>query len=106
VLDIFWQHTIRVKRYQGSGAKGDVFADEVELKGLVEDANTLVTNAQGEQVNSSARVFLPADTAPIPLDSEVTLTGPCLGRTTRVIGVNVHDAGGLPTPDHVEVVLL
>jgi hypothetical protein len=101
----WWQHAVKVRRFQGTGAKGNVYAAEDDLRGLVDDSNKLVTDATGEQVVSSARVFLPAGTAAIPLDSEVTLTGPFLGRTTTVIAVSVHDAGSQDTPNHVELAL-
>jgi hypothetical protein len=105
LLADWWQHTVTVKRLAGSNAYGNTYADGVDLLGFVDDSNRLVVNASGEQVVSSARVFLPAGTDPVPLDSEVTLQAPFLGRTTKVIAVSVHDAGSQDVPAHVEIAL-
>lgn len=102
----WWVHQVTVKRRAGSGAYGDVYDAPQTLTGMVDDSTRLVTNAQGEQVASSARVFLPAATADIPLDSQVTLPATFAGRTTRVIAASRHDAGAQPTPNHLEIALL
>lgn len=104
-LSAWWVHTVSVARYTGSGAYGDVFATATTATGFVDDSRQLVRDVSGQEVVSSARVFLPAATVDIPLDSQVSLPAQFGGRTSRVIAVARHDAGGLPTPDHLEVSL-
>lgn len=105
LLADWWQHTVTVERLIGTSAYGDKFAAGETLAGFVDDSNKLIINGQGQQVVSSARVFLPPATADIPLKSRVTLSGPFLGRQSTVIAVSRHDAGVLPTPNHLEVSL-
>lgn len=99
----WWQHSVSIERYEGSGAKGDVFAAAVDADALVDDTQRLVVDATGQEVISTATVFLPALTADVPLNSRVTLPAQFGGRPARVIVVKRHDAGTLPTPNHVEV---
>jgi hypothetical protein len=105
-LGDWWQHTVSVARLSGEGAYGDVFDDAVDLLGFVDDSNKLVLNADGEQVVSSARVFFPAATDNVPLQSQVTLPDIFGGRTSQVIATSRHDAGTLATPNHLELALL
>lgn len=106
LLAAWWQHPVTITPYAGSGAYGDIYSDPFDATGFVDDSNKLVVNAQGEQVTSSARVFLPATVANVPLDSEVTLPAQFGGRTSRVVSVSRHDAGTQPTPNHIELALL
>lgn len=100
----WWVHQVHIEAYAGSGAYGDSYDTAVTVTGLVDDTNRLVVNADGQQVVSSARVFLPAGTV-VPLGSRVTLPAPFLGRASQVIAVSVHDAGTVDVPSHVELAL-
>lgn len=102
----FWVHPCVVRRRVAGGRYGETFAEPVTVTGFVEDGQKLVTGAGGKQLTSSARVAFPAGTAAIPLDSEVTLPALFGGRTCAVIATAVGDAGGQPTPNHLEIALL
>lgn len=104
-LSDFWQHDISVERYEGSGAFGDVFAAATEETGFVDDTRKLVRDVAGQEVISSARVFLPPTIADVPPDSRVTLPAQFADRISRVIAVARHDSGTLGLPDHLEIAL-
>lgn len=102
----FWVHDVTVARYAGTGAYGDVYDDPVTVTGFVDGGQRLVVGPDGEQVTSTATVFLPAATADVPLDSHVTLPATFGGRTSRVIAAARRDGGTLPLPAHLELNLL
>lgn len=56
----------------------------------------------GAQITSDSTIFLPLDTV-CPVRSRVTL--PADGRKATVVQVLRRDGGGLPTPDHLEILL-
>lgn len=97
-----YRHRVKVRRYAGEGAYGPVYDPEVTLLGLVEDEIRLVRDRTGAEVVSSTSVILPPATADIPAESLVTVPS---GRTSRVITAARADGGGLPTPDHLELML-
>jgi hypothetical protein len=66
---------------------------------LVDDERRLVRDAQGAETVSDTTIFFPPGTH-CPEGSRVTTNG----RVTTVIASYARDGGGLPTPDHVEVV--
>lgn len=102
----FWfVHETTVERYAGSGPEGDVYDAPAAMTGLVELGPKLVRNETGEEVVSTARVFYPAGTAYVPPRSYITPPALLGGTRARVISCAVHDAGSLPVPSHVEVVL-
>lgn len=105
-LAAFWVHNVTIERYGGSGAYGPTFAAPAVVAGLVDDGQRLVVGPNGEQVTSTARVFLPIGTAAVPLESKVTLPTQFAERTTTVIAVARRDSGGLPLPEHFELALL
>jgi hypothetical protein len=59
-------------------------------------------SADGGQIASDSTIFLPLDTV-CPVHSRVTL--PADGRKATVVQVLRRDGGGLPTPDHLEILL-
>ncbi|MFG3438330.1 hypothetical protein ACGF0J_13895 [Nonomuraea sp. NPDC047897] len=93
------RHTATIEPFQGDGAYGPVFGPAFESRCLVDDERRLVRDAQGAEVVSDTTVFLPPGTT-CPEGSRVTVNG----RVTTVITSFARDGGGLPTPDHVEVV--
>lgn len=102
----WWQHVVTIARYTGSDAHGDTYASGIESAAFVDDRRKLIVNASGAEVVSSAAVFLPSTVPDVPLDSMVTLPTNFGSRQCRVIQVSVKDAGGQPTPNHVELALL
>lgn len=102
----FWVHATTIERYTGSGPEGDDYdAPVVDVLAFVEMGPKLVRNDTGEEVVSMARVFYPAGTAYVPPRSYVTPPAAFGGIRARVISCAVHDAGALPLPAHVEVIL-
>jgi hypothetical protein len=104
-LEEFWVHFIRIARYQGTGPAGPKYGVEEVRKGFYDDTRKMVRNANGVEVVSTARVFLPADTAAIPPLSRITAPEAFSGRVSKVISVAVRDGAELDLPDHIEVVL-
>lgn len=97
------RHTITIEPYQGEGGSGPVYGPGVEVRCFREDSRKLVRNQLGEQVVSESQAYcLPGTVA--PPKSRVTIPG-SNPRTAFVIQAKDRDGGGLPTPDHVELVL-
>lgn len=105
-LSPFWVHTVSVERRTGVGAYGLTYAAPAAVTGFVDDGQRLVVNTEGEQVTSTATVFLPAATADIPIQSRVTLPATFGDRVADVVKVARRDSGPLGLPDHIEVNLL
>jgi len=102
----FWIHDVVIARRTGVGAYTIAYDTPQTVTGFVDDGQRLVVNADGEQVTSTATVFLPADTADVPVQSQVTLPATFGGRVSEVIRVGRRDSGSLDLPDHIEVNLL
>lgn len=102
----YWVHVVTVERYAGNGAFGPTYDAPATVTGFVDDGQRLVVGPDGEQVTSTARVFLPIATASVPLESKVTLPAAFAERTSTVISVARRDAGGLDLPEHLELALL
>lgn len=104
-LSPFWIHGLAVERLTGTGAYGPTYDTAVTLTGFIDGGQKLVLNAEGQQVVSTATVYLPAATADIPVRSKVTIGAPFEPRTTEVIAVARRDSGALGLPDHLELSL-
>lgn len=94
------RHTVTVERYEGSSAYGETYAAPVPLDCFREHKRRLVRDAAGNEVVSETTLYAMPDTDPIPAGSRVTVDG----TATTVIAADLKDGGGLPTPDHLEVV--
>lgn len=94
------RHTAVIEPYQGAGPAGPVYGPPVTVKCFCDDQRRLVRNGDGTEVISSATVYCPLDTT-APAESRVTVNG----KTSTVFTTYRRDGGGLPTPDHLEVVL-
>jgi hypothetical protein len=92
-------HEAVIEPFEGDGAYGPIFGDPVTERCLVDDERRLVRNAEGSETVSDTTIFFPFGTR-CPEGSRVTVNG----RTTTVIASYARDGGGLPTPDHTEVV--
>ncbi|WP_440100026.1 hypothetical protein [Streptosporangium sp. H16] len=93
------RHTAIIEPFEGDGAYGAVYGPEVTERCLVDDERRLVRDAQGAETVSDTTIFFRPGTR-CPEGSRVTVNG----RVTTVITSFNRDSGGLPTPDHVEVV--
>lgn len=93
-------HTVQIADYQGATTFGDAWAPPRTVSCWAEGTTKLVVNALGEQVISSAQVYVdPGDEC--PLKSRVTWNG----APRTVIALAIHDSGGLTQLDHVELML-
>ncbi|WP_431928521.1 hypothetical protein [Nonomuraea jabiensis] len=97
--DWLLRHEASIEPFEGDGAYGPIYGAAVTVKCLVDDERRLVRDAQGAETVSDTTIFFPPGTR-CPEGSRVTVNG----RVTTVIASYARDGGGLPTPDHVEVV--
>ncbi len=97
--DWLLRHEAVIEPFEGEGAYGPLFGPPVTAKCLVDDERRLVRDAQGLETVSDTTIFFAPGTR-CPEGSRVTVNG----RVTTVIASFSRDGGGLPTPDHVEVV--
>lgn len=104
-ISYLFVHSISVEPYEGSGGYGPTYGDPVTVSCLVEERSRQVrapaVNTDGGIVVSSSTAYASLDTV-APAGSRVTLPS---GRVTTVIDAYLHDGGGLPTPDHLEIVM-
>lgn len=94
------RHTVTVEPLVGTYSHGPSYGAPVSYKCYVEDRTTLVLNREGKEVVSTSAVFLQLGPS-IPVDSRVTVNG----RESIVIDVKERNGKGLPTPDHLELIL-
>lgn len=101
-IEAWFTHTVGVERYSGAGVSGPVFEASVDLSAFVDPVTKQVRAATGETSLSFAGVFLPHDTAAVPVGSRVTLPSALGGAVGTVLSCAPH-ASGLGTPDHLEL---
>ncbi|MFI6485157.1 hypothetical protein ACIBH1_45115 [Nonomuraea sp. NPDC050663] len=97
--DWLLRHTAVIRPHLGAGAYGPVFGDASTEPCLADDERRMVRDEKGAEVVSEITLYMRPGVV-CPAGSEVTVNG----RTTTVIASYVRDGGGLPTPDHLEVV--
>ncbi len=95
------RHEVVVEPFLGNSGTGPRYGTAVEVRCFVEEKTRMVRAPSGEEVTSSTTFYALPD-AVCPAKSRVTLAS---GRKTTVIAAVPHDAGGLPSPDHLEVQL-
>ena len=94
------RHTIVIEPYDGHTATGPKYGPPVTVKSFNEDRRRFFRDSAGNQVVASTTSYcLPGTVAPV--QSRATVNG----RVTKVVQRLDHDGGGLPTPDHVELLL-
>lgn len=95
------RHEVTIEAYLGDSAYGPQYAAPTVARAFVEEKVRTVRNREGEEVTASTTVYLlPSQSC--PPESRVTTPS---GRVASVITSALHDGGGLPTPDHLEVTL-
>lgn len=78
------------------------FGPAVSVRCFLDAKVRLIRGApEGDQLVSSSTAYAPLATV-APAESRVTLPD---GRVTTVMQALRRDGGGLPTPDHLEIVL-
>ncbi|GAB2918688.1 hypothetical protein ACFMQL_20545 [Nonomuraea fastidiosa] len=97
--DWLLRHVAVIEPFQGEGAYGVIYGPPVTERCLVDDERRLVRDAQGAETVSDTTIFFRPGVH-CPEGSRVTVNG----RVTTVIASFSRNGGGLPTPDHVEVV--
>ena len=95
--------SMEVEPFLGQFSQGMSYGPKVTISNcFIEDQVTLQRDKNGQEVVSSARVFVQNKDANVPLDSRVTING----RETTVLNIKKHDLHGkLPVPEHLEVIL-
>lgn len=100
------RHTVIVETYGGAtGAHGPSYAAGVAVRCFLEHRTRTVRNPKGEEVVSSGTFYARLDEARALCTPESRVTLPD-GTSTLIVTAVPQDAGGLPTPDHLEVQLL
>lgn len=97
------RHRIVIEPFAGDGATGPVYGTPVtDVRALAVAKTTVLRTADGKTTTSDTTVvLLPGQSCPVR--SQLTLPG---GRTVIAVQVTDADGGGLPTPDHVQVVVV
>ncbi|MCA1624164.1 MAG: hypothetical protein LC778_10255 [Acidobacteria bacterium] len=95
------RHKIIIEPLLGQYSQGPSYGSPITYACFIDDQTTLQRDRDGAEVVSSATIFIGDLAAEIPLDSRAIVNG----RETTVLNVKRRDGGGLPTPDHLEVIL-
>lgn len=96
------RQTVTIEAYLGEGPDGPHYDAPQTVACYVENKARMVRQTDGTQVTSTATVY--ARLGPTaPAQSRVTLPD---GRVTTVWTPWPADGGGLPTPDHLELLLV
>ncbi|EKT83044.1 hypothetical protein WSS_A09012 [Rhodococcus opacus M213] len=94
MIDRFFVWPIIVERHLGGNARGKSFAvPDTSLKAKVTIGRELITDADGREVVTTARISLPVGTPRIPAESLVTLPDRFGGSKVRVVAEAVRDSG-------------
>lgn len=97
------RHRIVIEPFEGDGARGEVYGAPIpNVRALAVAKTTVIRDADGKRtVSDTTVVLLPGQVC--PPRSRLTLPD---GRKVIAMAVTEADGGGLPTPDHVEVVVV
>lgn len=95
-------HEVTVEPYTGSSAYGPLYGPPAAVACFLDQQTRTVRSPTGQEVTSTSTLYARPGLV-CPAESRVTLPD---GRITRVIARLDRSGGGMPTPDHVEVVLL
>lgn len=94
-------HTATIQIRTGEGAYGPAYSDPIQVQCFIKKETSLVRNALGEEVVSSAKVWLNLTSQDITPESLFTLGD----RTYRVLTVLVNDDAGITGMAHQKVFL-
>lgn len=95
------RHTLTAEPYLGRSIGGDpLYGPPVQVRCLI-DRNLKEINPDEIRVEpSGARIYTQLDA---PINSETRLT--VEGRRVEIVTLFRRDGGGLPTPDHLEIIV-
>lgn len=85
--------TVPVRRKTGQNAATPIYGDWDTVQARVRMENTIVTDADGNEVVASATLSTFPETAAIPAGSKVTLPAEFGGSTLRVVSEGLSDMG-------------
>ncbi len=94
-------HTISVRAKTGTGPFGATYAAAVAVKAHVIAGKPIVVRVGAEEVTADTVAYT-KPSATCPEGSLVTYSG----EVYRVLKRTAHSAPGLPTPDHIKLVLV
>ncbi|MFF4412118.1 hypothetical protein ACFYY8_06265 [Streptosporangium sp. NPDC001559] len=100
IPDWLLRHQVLIEPLTGEGPFGPEYGEQVAVRCFVDAKRRLVRDAEGAEVISETTIFMPLDTT-CPAGSRVVIGD----RASTVITAARRDGGGLPVPDHLEVVL-
>ncbi|MEV7011546.1 hypothetical protein [Streptosporangium sp. NPDC051022] len=100
IPDWLLRHQVLVEPFTGEGPYGPELGEQTLIRCFIDHKRRLVRNAEGAEVVSETTVIMPLDTV-CPAGSRVIIGD----RASTVITSARRDGGGLPVPDHLEVVL-
>ena len=69
------RETVLVADYEGSGARGPVYAEPRELRANVQPSTAVVSDIYGVKVNVSLRIIIRPEAGPVPPESKCTTRG-------------------------------
>ena len=105
-IEEFMVHWVLIERYHEGGADGEYFDPATATKVFYDDTTKRIRNANGVEVVSSASVFCPKDTPPVPLGSRVTAPAVFHSRVSTVLSSSVRDLDGqMEMPEHIQLML-
>lgn len=95
-------HEVWFEPYLGNNARGKVYGPAVTVPCFCDESTKRVKTSEGKTIMSPARVYVQREWQPAaPPESRVTLPS---GATAQVHEALDRNGGGLPTPDHIEIV--
>lgn len=66
---------ITISDYEGSGARGPVYAEAREVRANIQQTQRLMTDSDGTQVTADTLVIIRPEAGPVPAESRVTWNG-------------------------------
>lgn len=101
----FWQHGLMIIRKTGTSGYEDTWAVPAVEYGFYDGGLKQVRSATGDQIMSTAIVFLPIEKEYIPPGSLITAPSSFGGHQGKVIQCIRREIGDLPLPVHWEVIV-
>lgn len=102
-------HRVSVRAPLGfTGTGAPIYGDPFTVPCLIEFGRKVTRSSVtgvGDQATSPATMYCLLS-EPIAIGAQVTITAGEVERVTTVAQVYRRDGGGLPTPDHLEIVLV
>lgn len=98
-LAIFFTQPVEVKRLEGDGALGPVFATPTVIHGRVKNTTKLIVSEKGDEVVSSTQVSMSITEVEIPVGSLARADG----EWRPVIAENRHVGGFAGSPDYYSI---